>query len=84
LFEFSEMLLSAVVRYGVPDSFDPDPLVFDGRKVEIGKIFKGEGRQYDYIYDLGDYWRRRVILEKVDAGDIMRAHCLEGAGACPP
>jgi hypothetical protein len=84
LFEFCDRRPSGGTRYGVQDFFDPDPEVSDARKAKMNKVFKGEGFQYDYIYDFGDYWKHRITLEKVDAEDIVRPHCHEGVGSCPP
>jgi hypothetical protein len=83
LFEFCEQTTSAGTRFGIPDSFDPDPEVLDARKVKMGKLFKEECAKSIYIYDFGDYWKHRISLEKVDTEDLVRPYCLEGAGACP-
>lgn len=84
LFEFCKRTPSALIRYGLLDGFDQDPEVLDARKAKMAKLFNTEGQKAEYIYDFGDYWKHRITLEKVDAEDLMRPHCAEGSGACPP
>jgi hypothetical protein len=50
----------------------------------MSSIFRKEGQTYCYIYDYGDAWEHRLILEKMEAKDMAVPWCLDGAGACPP
>jgi len=64
---------------------------------KLKKILK-KGQKFEYVYDLGDYWRHTIEVEDVihrryeDIGrDVMNGipeknypHCLDGAKKCPP
>jgi len=42
-------------------------------------------KSFEYIYDFGDYWRHRIVLEKVmDDYELGYPQILEGECACPP
>ena len=101
LLRLSEVLLAAMgwqnyhlheftidgVRYGVPDrdGFDValDPV--DEAGVSLAEVL-GETREFSYLYDFGDDWLHRVVLEESRAAE-RSAHtvaCVAGERACPP
>lgn len=85
LFQFSESGFSDKTCYGLPgEDIDMDMVIIDARKTKMSRILKKEGQTYCYIYDFGDHWEHRLILEKIEAGDITIPYCLDGGGACPP
>lgn len=57
----------------------------DAAKTKLSYIFKREGQYFTYIYDFGDDWAHKIILEKIDEkDDSTSAILLKGKGACPP
>jgi len=43
-----------------------------------------EGDQYNYIYDFGDDWKHKILLEKILPGKAKTDDCIDGKGACHP
>ena len=85
LFQFSESGFSDKTVYGIPgDDIDPDMITIDAKKTKMSRIFRKEGETYCYIYDYGDAWEHRLVLEKKEAKDMAVPWCIDGAGACPP
>lgn len=72
------------VQYGVDDGEGWEPPK-DERRAKLRNIVR-ERSSFLYVYDFGDYWRHRVVVEKVlpvDAGATYPA-CTGGRRACPP
>lgn len=59
----------------------------DGAEYVLGDLVKRKGTEFLYVYDFGDNWEHRIVLEKtrhsVDRHDLP-LKCLGGARACPP
>lgn len=77
------------LRYGdvellTEDASDDDPRVFDSRAVRLCD-FEREA-SFHYVYDFGDHWRHRVVIEEfLSVGDAPRhGTCIDGARARPP
>ena len=48
-------------------------------------VLKAEGDSMVYLYDFGDSWRHKVVLEKIIPSDVpTKPVCLDGARRCPP
>jgi hypothetical protein len=60
--------------------------VLPGRRYGIADFINPERPDCRYVYDYGDNWRHRVVLEAVVAPEPGRTYpvCLEGERACPP
>lgn len=85
LFQFCESGFSDKTVYGIPgDDIDPDMKTLDAKKTKMNKIFKEAGDRYRYIYDFGDSWEHRIVLENVEPKEMLVPCCLDGAGNCPP
>ena len=58
----------------------------DERKWTVAKIAAAGVTEFDYIYDFGDHWAHRVILEPASRSRVPGSSplCLAGEGACPP
>lgn len=72
------------VRYGVDDGEDWDPPK-DERRAKVRDLVR-EGSTFLYVYDFGDYWRHRIVVENVldaEAGTRYPT-CIGGRRACPP
>ena len=53
------------VDYGVPDpDEDWGPPVTDESTVRLDSVAKA-GSKFEYVYDFGDNWRHKVVVEKV-------------------
>jgi hypothetical protein len=74
-------------RYGRsnPESFDSEP-VRDERRYRLAKFVEQRVRSLVYLYDFGDGWEHRVVLEDVVAPPKtgQRIRCIAGENACPP
>ena len=72
--------------YGVPEpDEDWGPPVNDERKVRLDTIAR-EGSKLEYVYDFGDHWRHKIVVEKVLPADPTTKvpSCIDGRRACPP
>lgn len=71
----------------------PDPDFPPGNRTElhakietINQHIRLEGQKVEYIYDFGDYWVHRLILENIlpSEEDKHYPYCQGGARNCPP
>jgi len=66
--------------------YEPDPGAGDERKIKLRTAAPGVGAELVYLYDFGDDWYHRVVVEEIlppgQSGPVPR--CLAGARACPP
>ncbi len=77
---------AAGTTYGVPDpDEDWGPPVNNERKVRLDTIAR-EGSKLEYVYDFGDHWRHKIVVEKVlpAAPTTTVPSCIDGRRACPP
>jgi hypothetical protein len=75
------------VAYGEPDpEFDNDLEVKDDRRVRLDRAVDGVGVEFAYVYDFGDGWTHRVVVEHIHPHEprIRYPRVLAGARACPP
>jgi hypothetical protein len=73
------------VRYGIDDGEDGGEPPRDERRARLGKLVEA-GASFLYVYDFGDNWRHKVVVEKIllaEAGARYPA-CTGGRRACPP
>ncbi|CAE8615925.1 unnamed protein product [Polarella glacialis] len=56
----------------------------DDRKVRLQDVLRASGHAIDYVSDLGDQWRHRLIREKSVESSEATIALLDGFGACPP
>ncbi|KAL9179262.1 hypothetical protein ACHAXT_008552 [Thalassiosira profunda] len=57
--------------------------LMDDRHVPLAALVRQKGDVAYYVYDLGDHWEHRLILEEV-VDDEETVTLINGAGACPP
>jgi hypothetical protein len=71
-------------RYGCDDGEDWEPPE-DERRARLRNLV-GEGSSFLYVYDFGDYWRHKVVVEKVLPAERGARYpsCIGGRRACPP
>jgi hypothetical protein len=85
IYQFSEKENDSAEIIGVPTDDDEweVPVIDSGNK-KLKDVFVKEGKRFIYIYDLGDDWVHKIILEKIIHESGKRASCVDGKGACPP
>jgi hypothetical protein len=85
-YQFSEKETGTDEIISIPTDDDDEweVTVTDARDKKLKDIFVKEGKRYIYIYDLGDDWVHKIVLEKIIAENNTRATCIDGKGACPP
>jgi len=74
-------------KWGIVQLYDDQNLdVIDEDGVKIGDLMKSEGESMIYVYDFGDNWRHKVVLEQIiPVTDALKTPiCLDGARRCPP
>lgn len=73
------------IRYGDPDPGDEcGPPTRDEHPVRLDTIAAAEFASFDYLYDFGDGWAHRVVVEKIlPAAGITVPACIGGRRACP-
>jgi len=86
MYHFSEKVYgsSPVITSSDPetDFFEEDQL--EASEVMLSDIFKKEGKSYTYLYDFGDNWEHRILLEKISPYNGESPKLLAGKGKCPP
>ncbi len=57
-----------------------------GWEQKIADYFSKENKSANYIYDFGDNWEHKIILEKIlpKENNITYPLCIKGERACPP
>ena len=85
LFQFSLTRFDDKICYGIAGYDEDDSqITIDAEKTKMQKIFKKPGQAYLYIYDFGDSWEHKIVLEQILDKEFECPWCLEGEGACPP
>ncbi|NJL85023.1 MAG: plasmid pRiA4b ORF-3 family protein [Leptolyngbyaceae cyanobacterium SM1_1_3] len=75
------------VEYGVPmPDFGFDDDIRDEQKVKLSKVISEEKFEFSYLYDFGDAWEHKILVEKVLEADPTVSYpiCITGKRACPP
>ncbi|MCX7097232.1 MAG: plasmid pRiA4b ORF-3 family protein [Methylococcales bacterium] len=69
--------------YGVPDEeFEME----NESKYKLSQLLTHEKESMNYIYDFGDNWQHKILLEKILPFDdcVTLPLCIKGNRACPP
>lgn len=78
----------SVATIGIPDNddIDLDKLIMPGWEIKIKKFFTLDNKTSNYIYDYGDCWQHKILLEKIMPAekDVTYPICVAGKRACPP
>ena len=69
-------------HYGVPDAGLMRPRHDEGR-ANLSQLLERPGEHLDYLYDFGDSWAHRVVLERIDFNSSTVAVCTGGRRAGP-
>lgn len=86
LFQFSENSYMNTTYIGIPynEAAIDGIKILDARRKFVRNILKKKGSSYYYIYDFGDHWLHKLVLESTIAKSIYAPYCIEGENACPP
>jgi hypothetical protein len=71
-------------KYGMPD---PDrPHVKSGASTKLANILASGMTEFDYVYDFGDNWEHRIIVEQTADAETGAKYprFLGGERRCPP
>jgi len=73
------------VEFGIPDEADELGMK-DERRVRLDQALGKSVREFSYIYDFGDHWEHRLVVEEIGPAEPDRPCplCLAGERACPP
>lgn len=71
--------------YGMPDS-ESEFEELNECHYSLQDIASESGQRFVYLYDFGDSWEHKIVVEKVLPPDSTFKHplCLAGKNACPP
>jgi hypothetical protein len=86
-FEVRAPLVREKVAIGIPEpEWDDGRSVLPGWAIPVSLLINLANRKADYIYDFGDRWRHRVLLEMIAPRekDVAYPRCIGGKRACPP
>lgn len=85
-YHLHEFHLSDGQRFGRQGIEEFDDEVEDERRARLRRLLPEVGSELRYLYDFGDDWVHRVVVEAIltpqEAGRTPR--CIDGARACPP
>jgi len=86
---FDEHLHEFEIRgklYTDPSTSMDEPGAIDEKTVNLAELLPYEEEKFLYVYDLGDWWRHDILVEKILPREKGTRYpvCLEGSRACPP
>lgn len=75
-------------RYGAQerDDWEIDPHLQDEKRYAIRDVLGDAGFEFTYVYDFGDDWMHRIIVERIEVATPINnwVMCVAGENACPP
>ena len=87
-FEIVNLLSVTKTIIGIPNEDEDfaNYKTLPGWKQKIADYFSKENKSANYIYDFGDNWEHKIILEKIlpKENNITYPLCIKGERACPP
>lgn len=68
------------------DELEMSDKFMDYTSIRLMDILKKTGEEIQYIYDFGDNWKHKILLEEIleAANDQYYPICIEGKRNCPP
>lgn len=74
--------------YGAPDPEDAfeDRKIYQAKSIRLGALIQRGVREFIYVYDFGDNWRRGITVLDLRQGDagVDYPHFVAGARRAPP
>lgn len=87
-FHVEDRNTGAITEIGIPDPDEPmaGRRAMPGWEVALSAYLSYPDVRIAYLYDFGDNWEHRVVLETIGIRDdrLSYPRCLAGARACPP
>jgi hypothetical protein len=76
---------SPTIKESIPgeEEYDDDNAI-EASETKLSEIFTAVNQKFTYIYDFGDSWEHKIVLEKIIDANAIKANCIAGKGACPP
>lgn len=75
-------------RYGTQeqDAWGVGADLLDEKRYTIRDVLGDAGGEFTYVYDFGDDWVHRIVVERIEAATTLNnwAMCVAGENACPP
>ena len=75
-------------KYGMrlPDEPDWNERIENATTTKLSSLLDGGARKFEYVYDMGDYWQHRIIVEKINAAEpgMRYPRFLGGERRCLP
>jgi hypothetical protein len=70
----------------VPNDADWNERIKDVAKTKLSALLASGVREIGYLYDMGDNWQHRIIVEKLKAAELgaLYPQFLGGERRCPP
>ena len=76
------------IKYGtlLPDDPDWNERIEDAAKAKLSALLTTGVREISYVYDIGDNWQHRIIVERLKAAEpgAQYPQFLGGERRCPP
>jgi hypothetical protein len=83
LFQFSPKGWGSLPKIGLKIE-EEDEEMQDCKKIKLSQVFNKPKQTFTYIYDFGDDWLHKIVLEKITEDTLEKAELLKGEGKCPP
>ncbi len=75
-------------KYGMLLPNDPDwnERITDAARTKLSALLSSGVREIGYVYDMGDNWQHRIIVEKLKTAEpgVLYPQLLGGERRCPP
>lgn len=70
----------------IPDDLDWNSRITDAQTIQLHALLDAGVTQIGYIYDFGDNWEHRILVERIKAGEAGAVYpqYLGGERRCPP
>ena len=70
----------------IPNDADWNERIKDAAKTKLSALLTVGVREIGYVYDMGDNWQHRIIVEKLKAAELgaLYPQFLGGERRCPP
>ena len=69
----------------LPDDPDRNGRIKDAAKTKLSALLTTGVKEIGYVYDMGDDWQHRIIVEELKAADsVLYPQFLGGERRCPP
>src|SRR5690606_26873270 len=74
LYQFSPTGYGSFPQIGIPDVEGwGDEEIINSKRIKLSEIFTTKGQKFTYIYDFGDDWVHKIILEEIKEGTAKKA-----------